>query len=669
MRQLRVVGGGAVREEKTTVAYSGPRQSVAFVELPVFSRATPLASGYMQAYANQDPLLREVFSYKKLAMQIETVTSFEKTLTAVADMNADVYAFSCYVWNARLVRRLIDELVPQLPKAKFILGGPQVMNQAHHYLSREHENLFLCNGEGEITFADFLRAGLAERPDYSTVRGLSFASGGAIHTNENMPRVADLSLLPSPFLEGVFDSPDGYHYVVWETNRGCPFKCNYCYWGGAVGAKVHKYEERRLEEELEWIARSKAPFLCIVDANWGMLKRDAVLTSRIAELRQQTGSPKYVYFSSSKNTPERNAEISKIFHHANVLTSQSIALQTLNAEALALVDRDNIKTSTYTTMQQLLNDLDVPSFVELIWPLPGETLESFKSGIGQLFELGADSVRVYNLLLMNNVGLGLKVEEYGLTVVEEEEEHSEGQVVIATRWASHEEYKKGNQFYLSAFELFVLGGLKLLARHLHRTGRCSFVELFSTFSEFCAQADRSNPYIAFYDRLVEGKFTRFAAYGEAAYITLFEHREAFDELLEQFVRAQPWWSDPQCQLLFELDLLVRPYAYGPTELPPKRYPFVQSKVSVTETGYRCSFDPEHSEMLEHLIPGSRGRSSLEIRHKGAAGHLRPTTRKSLAVRYLDCLNVTFYMRQVFPKLVFDAALGASAPEALVSCAS
>lgn len=654
MRHLHVLGKESPQADDTPATYDGPVRKVAFVEFPVFARATPLASGYMQAYAMQDPLLKAAFSFKKVSIPIDTVTSFEKTLEEMEALDADVYAFSCYVWNMKLVRRLLEKLVPARPQAKFVIGGPQVMNQPAQYLSPGAENLFLCNGEGEVTFSDFLRASLAEKPDYSGVKGLSYASGGELHTNEEMPRVKDLTLVPSPFLEGVFDEPGGYHYIVWETNRGCPFKCNYCYWGGATGAKVHKYTDERIELELQWMAKTRAPFLTIVDANWGMLRRDVDITQRIVEIRKETNAPKFVYFSSSKNTPDRNAEISKIFHEGQVLTSQSIALQTMNPDALVAVERDNIKTSTYTSMQQKLNELGVPSFVEMIWPLPGETLESFKSGIGQLLELGADSVRVYNLLLMNNVGMNAKVEEFGLKTTDEDEPHSEGLVVTETKWVPHHEYKKGNQFYLSAFELYMMGGLKNLAHHLRRTGRASYVELFQSFSDFCATADRSDPYIKLFDRLVEGKFARFSVYGEAAYTTLFEDRAAFDALLEQYVKTQPWWSDPECQFVFELDLLARPYIYSTTEFEPKAYAFRRAKASVDENGFVLGYDKEFEDCLDHLVPGAKGHRALHIVHRDVPGHLRASSRerKTPETRYLDCLNVTFYIRQIFPQLRF-----------------
>src|SRR4029077_16607546 len=105
---------------------------------------------------------------------------------------------SCYVWNTRLVRRLLRALHAAKPRSHYVLGGPQVMHQAERYLTPELENVFVCNGEGERTFAGFLRTLLEPERDFTAVRSLSFYRDRQLVTTPSEPRIADLSEIPSP---------------------------------------------------------------------------------------------------------------------------------------------------------------------------------------------------------------------------------------------------------------------------------------------------------------------------------------------------------------------------------------------------------------------------------------------------------------------------------------
>src|SRR6476620_6578134 len=123
-------------------------------ELAVFSFIVPLASGYMEAYCRKDPRLASCFEFEKFSVGVRT--PYEEVLALLQQSDADVYAFSCYVWNTGLVRRLVDAMLAAKPHASYLLGGPQVMHQAAKYVNPEWENVFICNGEGERTFAAFL---------------------------------------------------------------------------------------------------------------------------------------------------------------------------------------------------------------------------------------------------------------------------------------------------------------------------------------------------------------------------------------------------------------------------------------------------------------------------------------------------------------------------------
>lgn len=624
-------------------------RKVTFIEFPVFSGGVPLASGYMEVCCRKDPMLATSFTYEKISLAVRT--PYEQIFSTLKSSDADIYALSCYVWNMGLVRRLLSELLVAKPKSQFILGGPQVMGKSARYLSPKDENVFVCNGEGERTFPNFLRELGKAQPDFSTVRNLSFYRNGQLLTTEPEPRITDLAEIPSPFLEGVFEN---YHYtwMLIETNRGCPFKCNYCYWGsGATGVKVYKYDEDRLKRELDWISQSRCWHLFIVDANWGMLKRDIDISQHIVECHKRHGAPLSVYFCGSKNTPDRVTEITRIFHDAGMMSTQSVALQTMNPETLIKVNRDNIRTSAYIQMQQSLNEQGIPSFVEMIWPLPGETLSSFQEGLANLCEMGADSFIVYPLLLMNNVELADKQMEYGLVTASDPDPNSEAQIVVQTSEVNFEMYQDGQRYVYSVLSLYGFRGLWHLLRYLNANGIMSYVQLFRSFVEFCRRRP-SNPWTVFCEESIQKlEHTTFTNIGALAHLTLHSHREDFDDLLNQFVRTQDFWNDPVARLFFEVDLINRPYMYNNTPIIAKRTPFQHLIViNVAANGYLVEVPTEYLKYLRESLgypPGEGGVvNRFEVNHRRSQLPFMLT--KSLYEHFAYCQDMSRRLNAIIP---------------------
>ena len=133
------------------------------------------------------------------------------------------------------------------------------MHHGHQYLDANYKNMMICNGEGEITFSKFLSELLTADPDFSNVKGLTFYNEGNLTTTEPQPRLKSLDEIPSPYTTGVFDG--NYRFAVMETNRGCPFRCTYCYWGAATNDKVHKFDENRIRDEIFWLGENQVPIL------------------------------------------------------------------------------------------------------------------------------------------------------------------------------------------------------------------------------------------------------------------------------------------------------------------------------------------------------------------------------------------------------------------------
>lgn len=623
-----------------------PTKKVVFVEFPVFSGVVPLASGYMEAFCRKDPELAARCAFEKISLAV--TSDYEDVIATLERSDGDVYGFSCYVWNIGLVRRVLNRLWTTRPGAQFILGGPQVIKQGHRYLQPDRENVYVCNGEGEPTFAGFLRSVFSG--DIGSVRNLSFYRDGQLMTTDAAPRMTDLSEIPSPFLEGLFEA-HRYTWMLIETNRGCPFQCNYCFWGAATGARVYKYDEQRLEREFEWISQSGCSYLFIADANWGMLKRDLDLSKHIVACQKKHGSPMYVNFCGSKNTPDRVAAISEVFHSAGMIGTQSVAMQTMSSEALKRVNRENIKLTAYAQVQQSLNDKGISSFVEMIWPLPGETLTSFRRGLSKLCEKAADSFLVYPLLLMNNVELAEKRDEYGLVTVQDPDPNSEAEIVVETREVTRRDYEQGIRFVYAVTALYTMRGLWYLGRYLSRTGIVTYEQLVCGFIEYAASRP-DHSWTRFGEQSIASLDTgNFSNIGELIHLTLHAERDAFDDLLEGFVTQQSWYrDDPVAQCFFEIDAVNRPYVYSNTPIREKHHRCVQLTVeTVPGEGFVVDVPAAHAGVVrEYLtIDADDGRATrFEVDHGRSQIPLMPV--KSSRENFLYCQDMSQRMRDLVP---------------------
>jgi radical SAM superfamily enzyme YgiQ (UPF0313 family) len=531
--------------------------NVTFVELSAFEGILPLASGYLQAYAQSDPEISGRCSFEIYSEPVDS--DRETVVNELLGRDSDVYALSCYIWNMRYVEWVLDRLYEAHPDARFILGGPQVMNHIADYVPAARENVVVCDGEGERTFAEYLKHVLGCGTDLTEVPGLSFWQGGEVRTNQPVERIKDLMEIPSPFTTGVFEEGK-YTTAILETNRGCPFHCGFCAWGNATNDKVHKFETERAKDDIEWICANKFVAIFIADANWGIGPRDVELTEHIVKCSDKYGYPYMVAMAAAKNKPDRMAVITETLVSGGLLTSQPISLQTRDTQTLDIVRRSNIRPETYTELQRTLREKRISSYIELIWPLPGETLDSYQHGIADLCRSRADTIIVYPQLLLHNTPIYNTRDVLGIKTAPVPNDVAEANVVVETKWVNREEYETGAWFSYAMHSLYNVRGLYYLSNYLDRTGTATFAEIYANAVRYFRESE--SPITRYFAESVATlRNYDFHDSGMIAHIVLHSDRTEFDQLLDGFARTQSWWSDPGARAAFELDLVARPYIY------------------------------------------------------------------------------------------------------------
>ncbi|OIK25987.1 B12-binding domain-containing radical SAM protein [Streptomyces malaysiense] len=369
--------------------------------------------GYLQAAAEADPEIAEACSFTK-HVHMQGANAFEATCAKVLGALRDplVVAFTVYFWNRPSTLELARRIKERWPRCRIVVGGNDVTHQQQVLFTEAPWVDVLVHGEGELRFRDLLRVFLRhEDPatadaEMAAVPGISYRSaGGEVVTTADAPRIADLGELPSPLLGTTWSDEDiaRSRMLVYETNRGCPYSCAFCYWGGATNSKVRQFPMDRIRDELERIVRVAADGtqLFIADANFGIVARDVDIARHIVELCRRHGKRLLVMTNWAKNTNGRVVEIAGLLYRAGLTGAITLSAQSFDADVLQIANRRNIRVDNYRRMQTQFRAENIPTYTDLIWGLPGESLATHMAGIEEAIASGGAPV-VYPLLLLNN---------------------------------------------------------------------------------------------------------------------------------------------------------------------------------------------------------------------------------------------------------------------------
>ena len=159
----------------------------------------PYSVGLLQVYAEKHLKQSDRFEfllplYKRCKVD-DGVKHFNST---------DLVGFSLYVWNELLSLEILRRLKESNPEKLVICGGPQVPDNAEEFLRKNPQVDIAVHGEGENTFLKILET--YPKNDWSDIPGISWIDpSGKFITHAKSDRMRDLSVIPSPYLENVFE--------------------------------------------------------------------------------------------------------------------------------------------------------------------------------------------------------------------------------------------------------------------------------------------------------------------------------------------------------------------------------------------------------------------------------------------------------------------------------
>ncbi|MBF0227707.1 MAG: radical SAM protein [Desulfobacterales bacterium] len=351
----------------------------------------PFVSGLLQAYAHN---LSEIISNYQFMPFIFYRDSVERILSKYDD--PAIAAFSVSMWNEQISLKVAERVKFSYPNCLIIFGGPQVPHHPHNYFRQYPFIDVAVRGEGESAFADILIR-FIETTNFSNIPSIAWRhpdSGICVLNNEERTLILDIDRYPSPYLDGIFDNimkerNDLNFQCIIETNRGCPFKCTYCFWGqGGLSRKYRFHSLERIAAEIDWFGRNKISYVFNADSNFAMHSRDMKIAEILVEAKKKYGYPEKFRACYGKNTDKRIFQIIKLLHMYDIDKGITLSRQSNNLETLKNVRRQNIKMSVYQKLQKMCNKEEIPVYTEFILGLPGENYKSWVEGIGDILDAG-----------------------------------------------------------------------------------------------------------------------------------------------------------------------------------------------------------------------------------------------------------------------------------------
>lgn len=376
-------------------------------------QALPLGAACIASSLKHNPLTkhfetsliavsREEEGWQKANAQMAATDYFVKKITEHG--TPDYACFSVYVWNREELEKAAGALKKAHPTIITIAGGPEVTANPESFTNFD----YTVAGAGELAIPELISClEDGKKPDAPGIYEKILKEHNVPSKNSPVCRATPpvLAELSSPYLDGTLDVAQ-YGGALWELARGCPFKCSYCYESRGE-KKIQYFPIERIEKELDLFNSKKISQVFVLDPTYNANKKRAL---ELLNLIAKKAPGMFFYFEARAEFIDR--ELAKAF--TKIPCALQFGLQSSNPEVLKLVNR-SLNKKLFVKNIGYLNDAGAIFGFDLIYGLPGDTLEGFKKSIDFALSLYPNNLETFRLSVLPGTDLAEKAEILGLT--------------------------------------------------------------------------------------------------------------------------------------------------------------------------------------------------------------------------------------------------------------
>lgn len=370
-----------------------------FIE--VDNKSIPIGIGYVGAYCKHR---------FKNNINLYIFRTLKPFLEKIRQVPPDIVGFGCYDWNYNLSRKAAAFIKQEYPKCMTVFGGANTDSNPENnrtFLMDNPQVDFLVYGDGEFPFSNLvdLLFRYREEADHITkikpekIDGVRSLNKETLVMGSPVDTVMDLNQLPSPYITGLFDNllQDGLLMPIIQNVRGCPYQCSFCVSGNQTSA-VRRFPVERVIGEIDYLRnKAKHQVLRFSDDNFGIMKEDVSVAHYLKESHEAYNYPAGIKVYLSKRLNRRTREISNLLKGLSLM---NISLQTITPNVLNNINRVHIPLDVVSENLEYARKNGIATGTELIFGLPGESLDSMKKVIDLVIQLRFDSVSLGVLWLL-----------------------------------------------------------------------------------------------------------------------------------------------------------------------------------------------------------------------------------------------------------------------------
>ena len=311
-----------------------------------------------------------------------------------------IVGFGVYIWNVTQTNEVVRRLKATRPDVRVVLGGPEV---SHEVERQEIVGLadFVITGWGDMSFPKLCKALLhGLRPLMKVIAG-------------EQPGLDQIAL---PYAE--YSDADLAHRVLYvEASRGCPFKCEFCL--SSLDKTARAFDLDRFLAAIQTLHQRGARHFKFVDRTFN-LRIDASL--RILQFfldrlpAAGAGQPSDDLFLHFEVVPDHLPERLKhmIAQFPPGVLQLEIGIQSFNPAVQQRISRRQDNDQTEANLHWLRTQSHAHLHTDLIFGLPGETLECFAAGFDRLYRLGPHEIQLGILKRLRGTPIARHSAEYAM---------------------------------------------------------------------------------------------------------------------------------------------------------------------------------------------------------------------------------------------------------------